>query len=37
MTTERAIFVFVLTLVMCGMSAMIAIRKVKTADPADVF
>jgi putative ABC transport system permease protein len=37
MTVERAVFVFVLTIVMCGLSAMIAIRKVRTADPADVF
>jgi putative ABC transport system permease protein len=37
MTTERAVGVFVLTMVMCGLSAMVAIRKVKTADPADVF
>lgn len=37
MTVERAVMVFVLTMVMCGLSAMIAIRKVKTADPADVF
>jgi len=37
MTLERAAFVFALTIIMCGLSAMIAIRKVKTADPADVF
>ena len=37
MTAARAVAVFVLTLVMCGLSAMIAIRKVRTADPADVF
>ena len=37
MTVERAVFVFVLTIVMCGLSAMIAIRKVRMADPADVF
>jgi putative ABC transport system permease protein len=37
MTAERAISVFLLTVIMCGMSAMIAIRKVRTADPADVF
>ena len=37
MTAARAIAVFVLTIVMCGLSAMIAIRKVRTADPADVF
>lgn len=37
MTLSRALFVFFLTVVMCGLSAMIAIRKVRTADPADVF
>ncbi|MFN9970560.1 MAG: ABC transporter permease, partial [Phycisphaerae bacterium] len=37
MTFERAITVFGLTVLMCGLSAMIAIRKVRTADPADVF
>lgn len=37
MTAERAISVFLLTVIMCGLSAMIAIRKVRTADPADVF
>jgi len=37
MTVERAIAVFVLTMIMCGLSAIIAIRKVRTADPADVF
>ena len=37
MTLTRAVFVFLLTIVMCGLSAMIAIRKVRTADPADVF
>lgn len=37
MTIERAVFVFFLTMLMCGISAMIALRKVKTADPADVF
>ncbi len=37
MTVGRALFVFALTIVMCGLSAMIAIRKVRTADPADVF
>jgi ABC-type lipoprotein release transport system permease subunit len=29
--------VFTLTLVMCGLSSLIAIRKAWTADPADVF
>jgi putative ABC transport system permease protein len=37
MTTERAVMVFGLTLVMCGLSAIIAVQKARTADPADVF
>ena len=37
MTAQRAIMVFTLTLIMCGLSALIAIRKAWTADPADVF
>jgi len=37
MTWQRAIMVFSLTLIMCGLSALIAIRKAWTADPADVF
>ena len=37
MTFARFSFVFFLTLVMCGVSGMIAIRKVQSADPADIF
>lgn len=37
MTWERAALVFSLTLIMCGLSALIAIRKAWTANPADVF
>ncbi|ADB17756.1 DevC protein [Pirellula staleyi DSM 6068] len=37
MTWSRAIFVFLATLTMCGLSGMVAIRKAWTADPADVF
>lgn len=37
MTVQRATMVFTLTLIMCGLSALIAIRKAWTADPADVF
>jgi putative ABC transport system permease protein len=33
----RASHVFALTLVMCCVSAMIAVRKLRAADPADVF
>lgn len=37
MTTERAISVFILTVIMCTASGAIAMRKLQTADPADVF
>lgn len=37
MTAARAITVYLLTLMMCGLSALVAVRKVRTADPADVF
>ena len=37
MKTERAITVFVLTIVMCSASGAIAMRKLQKADPADVF
>ena len=37
MTTRRAIFVFVLTVVMCSVSGAIALRKLRAADPADIF
>ncbi len=37
MTWERGTFVFVATLLMCAMSAAIAIRKAWSADPAEVF
>ena len=37
MTLPRAIFVLVLTLVMCAVSSVLAVRKVRTADPADLF
>jgi len=37
MTFARFSFVFFLTLVMCGVSGLIAIRKVQAADPADIF
>jgi putative ABC transport system permease protein len=33
----RAALVFALTLVMCWASALLAIRKLRAADPADVF
>lgn len=37
MTVQRATMVYSLTLIMCGLSGLIAIRKAWTADPADVF
>jgi len=36
-TADRAGTVFVLTLVMCGISGLLALRKVRRLDPADVF
>ncbi len=36
-TPERATFVFFLTLTMCAISALLAVRKVATIDPAEVF
>ncbi|MBD2018919.1 FtsX-like permease family protein [Leptolyngbya sp. FACHB-36] len=37
MTLNRAVNVFVLTVVMCSVSGAIAMRKLRSADPADVF
>ncbi|WP_017318073.1 ABC transporter permease DevC [Mastigocladopsis repens] len=37
MTLSRAITVFVLTVVMCSFSGAVAMRKLQSADPADVF
>lgn len=37
MTLDRAIFVFSLTLIMCFISGATAVRKLKAADPADIF
>lgn len=37
MKTDRAIFVLILTIVMCVCSGSIAIRKLQAADPADLF
>jgi putative ABC transport system permease protein len=36
-TPDRAILVFILTLSMCAISALLAVRKVATIDPAEVF
>jgi putative ABC transport system permease protein len=37
MTTARAVMVFGLTVLMCGVSGLLAMRKLKSADPADAF
>ena len=37
MTLVRGVLIFVLTVAMCGFSGFVAVRKLKQADPADVF
>jgi putative ABC transport system permease protein len=37
MKLERAIFVLVLTIIMCAISGAIALQKLRAADPADIF
>jgi putative ABC transport system permease protein len=37
MTLARAVTVLILTIIMCGISGTIAIRKLQAADPADIF
>ena len=37
MTVRRAITVFILTVLMCSLSGAIAMRKLRAADPADIF
>ena len=37
MTTERAVLVLGLTVAMCAISALLALRKLRSADPAEVF
>jgi putative ABC transport system permease protein len=37
MTLSRAIFVLILTVIMCIFSGVIAVRKLSAADPADIF
>lgn len=37
MKLERAVFVLVMTFVMCSVSGAIAMQKLRSADPADVF
>jgi putative ABC transport system permease protein len=37
MATLRALQVLILTMVMCAISGAIAMRKLQSADPADIF
>ena len=37
MTANRAVFVLLLTVVMCLCSGLLALRKLRSADPADLF
>ncbi|MFM7449651.1 MAG: ABC transporter permease DevC [Leptolyngbyaceae cyanobacterium] len=37
MTADRALTVFILTVIMCTISGAIAVRKVQDADPAEIF
>ncbi len=37
MTWDRGALIFGLTVVMCGLSGLVAMRKLRQADPADVF
>jgi putative ABC transport system permease protein len=37
MTVSRAITVLILTMIMCIVSGSIAVRKLRAADPADMF
>lgn len=37
MTNERALAVFLLTVAMCSASALLALRRVRSADPAELF
>lgn len=37
MTAQKGLIVLALTIVMCGISGLIAVRKIRSADPADIF
>jgi putative ABC transport system permease protein len=37
MTTARAVMILILTLIMCVGSGGIALRKLQSADPAEIF
>jgi putative ABC transport system permease protein len=37
MTLDRAIFILILSIIMCCVSGSIAVKKLNAADPADIF
>ena len=37
MTSDRGLLIFALTVMMCSLSGLLAMRKIRQADPADVF
>jgi putative ABC transport system permease protein len=37
MSVERGVAVLGLTIMMCAISGLIAVRKLRTADPAEIF
>ena len=37
MTLARAVMILILTIIMCGISGAIAVRKLQAVDPADIF
>jgi putative ABC transport system permease protein len=37
MTLSRALTVLILTIIMCCVSGVIAVKKLSAADPADIF
>jgi putative ABC transport system permease protein len=37
MTWERAVIVLAMSVLMCAVSGFFAVKKVRTADPADLF
>ena len=37
LTWQRIVFIFALTILMCAVSGLLAVRKVLRADPAEVF
>jgi putative ABC transport system permease protein len=37
MKVSRAVMVLILTIIMCAVSGVIAMNKLRSADPADIF